>query len=104
MLKALGMPDASVMRVFFWQAVRIIGRGFLWGNLVGLGLVTLQGATGWVALNPEAYYLDVVPVRVDAVYLVGVEVLAFAACALMMGLPSLASLRIHPAEALRVNR
>ena len=104
MLKALGMPDASVMRVFFWQAVRIIGRGFLWGNLAGLGLVALQGATGWVALNPEAYYLDVVPVRVDAVYLVGVEVLAFAACALMMALPSLASLRIHPAEALRVNR
>jgi hypothetical protein len=67
-------------------------------------LVALQGATGWVALNPEAYYLDVVPVRVDAVYLVGVEVLAFAACALMMALPSLASLRIHPAEALRMNR
>lgn len=104
LLKALGMPDASVMRVFFWQAVRIIGRGFLWGNLAGLGLVALQGVTGWVALNPEAYYLDVVPVRVDAVYLVGVEVLAFAACALMMALPSLASLRIHPAEALRMNR
>ena len=104
MLKALGMPDASVMRVFFWQAVRIIGRGFLWGNLAGLGLVALQGVTGWVALNPEAYYLDVVPVRVDAVYLVGIEVLAFAACALMMALPSLASLRIHPAEALRMNR
>ena len=104
MLKALGMPDASVMRVFFWQAVRIIGRGFLWGNLAGLGLVALQGATGWVALNPEAYYLDVVPVRVDALYLVGVELLAFAACALMMGLPSLASVRIRPAEALRINR
>ncbi|MBO74211.1 MAG: hypothetical protein CMD33_02945 [Flavobacteriales bacterium] len=104
MLKALGMPDAQVMRVFFWQAVRIIGRGFLWGNMAGLGLVFLQSSTGWVALNPEAYYLDVVPVRVDAWYLVGVEMLAFAACALMMWLPSLASLRIRPAEALRMNR
>ena len=49
MLKALGMPDAQVMRVFFWQAVRIIGRGFVWGNLAGLGLVALQGAipAGW---------------------------------------------------------
>jgi lipoprotein-releasing system permease protein len=104
MLKALGMPDAQVMRVFFWQAVRIIGRGFVWGNVVGLALVALQSSTGWVALNPEAYYLDVVPVRVDAVYLVGVELLAFGACALMMGLPSLASVRIRPAEALRINR
>ena len=104
MLKALGMPDAQVMRVFFWQAVRIIGRGFVWGNVVGLALVALQSSTGWVALNPEAYYLDVVPVRVDALYLVGVELLAFAACALMMGLPSWASVRIRPAEALRINR
>ena len=104
MLKALGMPDFQVMRVFFWQAVRIIGRGFVWGNVVGLALVALQSSTGWVSLNPEAYYLDVVPVRVDAVYLVGVELLAFGACALMMGLPSWASVRIRPAEALRINR
>ena len=72
--------------------------------MVGLALVALQSSTGWVALNPEAYYLDVVPVRVDALYLVGVELLAFGACALMMGLPSWASVRIRPAEALRINR
>jgi ABC-type antimicrobial peptide transport system permease subunit len=33
-----------------------------------------------------------------------VELLAFGMCALMMWLPSLASTRIHPAEALRINR
>ena len=104
MLKALGMGDARVMQVFFWQAVRIIGRGFMWGNAVGLALVVLQAQTGWLTLNPEAYYLDVVPVKIDAVYLLGVELLAFASCALMMWLPSLASMRIRPAEALRINR
>ena len=104
MLKALGMNDGRVMRVFFWQAVRILGRGFLWGNLVGMALVVVQSATGWVTLNPEAYYLDVVPVRIDFAFLGGVELLAFGMCALMMWLPSLASTRIHPAEALRINR
>ena len=104
MLKALGMGDAQVMQVFFWQAVRIIGRGFVWGNAVGLALVFLQTQTGWLTLNPEAYYLDVVPVQIDALYLLGVEFVAFASCALMMWLPSLASLRIRPAEALRINR
>ena len=58
LLKALGMPDASVMRGFLAGSPHI-GRGFLWGNFAGLGLVA-PGATGWVALNPEAYYLDVV--------------------------------------------
>lgn len=104
MLKALGMGDAQVMRVFFWQAVRILGRGFVWGNAVGLALVLVQAQTGWLTLNPEAYYLDVVPVRIDGVYLAGIESLAFAACVLMMWLPSLASMRIRPAEALRLHR
>lgn len=104
MLKALGMGDAQVMRVFFWQAVRIIGRGFFWGNAVGLALVGIQAQTGWLTLNPEAYYLDVVPVQIDAVSLAGIELLAFVCCALMMWLPSLASVRIRPAEALRINR
>jgi lipoprotein-releasing system permease protein len=104
MLKALGMGDAQVMQVFFWQAVRIIGRGFMWGNAVGLALVVVQAQTGWLTLNPEAYYLDVVPVRIDWAYLAGIESLAFAACVLMMWLPSLASMRIRPAEALRLHR
>lgn len=104
MLKALGMGDAQVMQVFFWQAVRIMGRGFMWGNAVGLALVLLQAQTGWLTLNPEAYYLDVVPVRIHRLYLAGIEALAFGACVLMMWLPSLASMRIRPAEALRLNR
>ncbi len=103
-LKALGMADSQVMRVFFWQAVRIIGRGFLWGNVAGIGLVFVQSTTGWITLNPEAYYLAVVPVRIDSWYLVIVELLTFATCALMMWLPSLASLQIRPAEALRMSR
>ncbi len=104
MLKALGMTDGHVMRIFFWQSVRILGRGFLWGNAAGFLLVVLQSQTGIVTLNPEAYYLDVVPVHLDWNYLLAVEALAFGACALMMWLPSLASTRIHPAEALRINR
>lgn len=104
MLKALGMSNQAVMRVFFWQAVRILSRGFLWGNAVGLVLVGVQATTGWIALNPEAYYLDVVPVRLNLAYLGGVELIAFGMCAGMMWLPSWASTRIQPAEALRVHR
>ena len=104
MLKALGMADGDVMRIFFWQSVRILGRGFLWGNTIGVLLVVLQSQTGVVTLNPEAYYLDVVPVHFDWGYLLAVEIMAFGACALMMWLPSLASIRIRPAEALRINR
>jgi lipoprotein-releasing system permease protein len=102
MLKALGMSDAEVLRIFLWQAIRILGRGFLLGNALGFLAVYIQKSTGWIGLNPEAYYLSEVPVQVDFGFLLFVETLVFCLCVAMMFLPSLASTRIRPAEALRM--
>ena len=102
MLKAIGMANSQVMRMFFWQAVRILGRGFWIGNALGFALIFVQTQTGWVRLDPEAYYVEVVPVHVDLGFIVGMEFLTFAVCALMMWLPALASTRILPAEALKL--
>jgi lipoprotein-releasing system permease protein len=102
MLKALGMTDGQVLRMFFWQAVRIIGRGFLIGNLIGFALVVLQQETGLIQLDPKAYYVDVVPIRIDLAYIFGIELLAFIICAASMFLPAWASMRILPAAALKL--
>tara|TARA_B100000768_G_scaffold176391_2_gene189070 strand:+ start:616 stop:2136 length:1521 start_codon:yes stop_codon:yes gene_type:complete len=102
MLKALGMTDGQVLRMFFWQAVRIIGRGFLIGNLIGFALVVLQQETGLIQLDPKAYYVDVVPIRIDVAYIFGIELLAFVICAASMFLPAWASVRILPATALKL--
>ncbi|MBV42772.1 MAG: hypothetical protein CL834_07035 [Crocinitomicaceae bacterium] len=104
MLKALGMSDGQVLRVFIWQAARILGQGFWMGNVLGFSIVYVQEATGWVGLNPEAYYLSEVPVQLNAGFLVGVELLIFVLCVAMMFFPALASTRIRPADALRMNR
>jgi lipoprotein-releasing system permease protein len=74
------------------------------GNVAGLSVVYLQEVTGWVGLNPEAYYLSEVPVQLNAGFLIAVEVLIFILCVAMMFFPALASTRIRPADALRVNR
>jgi len=104
MLKALGMSDNQVLRIFLWQAARILSKGFWIGNALGLALVYLQRTTGIIGLNPEAYYLSEVPVQLNVGFLLSVEALIFALCVAMMFFPALASTRIRPAEALRVNR
>lgn len=104
MLKALGMSDSQVLRIFIWQAVRILGKGFLIGNALGFMLVYLQKTTGCIGLNPEAYYLSEVPVLLDWGFLLFVEALVFSLCVAMMFFPAIASTRIRPAEALRANR
>ena len=42
LLKALGARNGAVRHTFLWFAVFIIGRGMLFGNFIGIGLVLLQ--------------------------------------------------------------
>ncbi|MCH1587835.1 MAG: ABC transporter permease [Flavobacteriales bacterium] len=103
LLKAMGMTDAAVIRTFIWHAARILGQGFAWGNLVGLGLVWVQATWKVVPLDPAAYYVSAVPILVDAPGLCTLETVAFVLCVVAMVLPALWSTRIRPALTLRMN-
>ena len=103
LLKAMGMNDAAIVQTFMWHASRILGRGFLWGNVAGLGLTWMQAQWQLVPLNPEAYYLDAVPVLIDFQAILSMELLAFVLCVGAMVLPSLWTTRIQPALTLRMH-
>ena len=62
-LKVLGATNAAVRRVFIHFSVMLVGRGLLWGNLVGLFLCWLQQHYHLLALDASVYYIDSVPVQ-----------------------------------------
>ena len=101
--KALGMTDQAVVRTFMWHATRILGQGFAVGNVLALTLVAIQSTWQCVPLDPEAYYVDAVPVLLDAPRIVGMELVAFGLCVVAMLLPALWSARIRPSRTLRMS-
>lgn len=62
-LKVLGATNAAVRRVFIHFSVMLVGRGLLWGNLIGLFLCWLQQHYHLLALDASVYYIDSVPVQ-----------------------------------------
>lgn len=102
LLKALGMRDSSVIQLFVQYAARIIGGGFLIGNIIGFSICIIQKQTGFISLDPAAYYVSEVPILFDFSRLVFIEVAAFAACVISMLLPAWYSTRILPSTALRI--
>jgi len=102
LLKALGMNDANVIKLFVRYAARIIGGGFLAGNILGLGICLVQTKTGLLTLDPAAYYVTEVPILLDFTRLASIEIVAFAACIIAMLLPAWYSTRIQPSTALRM--
>lgn len=100
-LKSLGATNTTIRRVFLWLAVFLIGRGMLWGNLIGLLLCGIQYWFGVFHLDPETYYMDTVPVSLNVWILLLLNIGTLFASVLMLLGPSYLIARIHPANSMR---
>ena len=100
-LKALGMPDSGIRRIFVLRSSRLVLKGMLWGNAVGLGFCYLQQYTGLLKLNSEGYFLSHVPVYIDwgSVGLLNLGI--FAAAILFVFIPTSIVSRIRPEKSIR---
>lgn len=100
-LKALGADNRSVRSIFLRFALLIVCKGMFWGDVIGLGLCAVQKYTGLIALDPQNYYLDTVPINFNWVFIVVVNVVMFLLSALVLIVPSSLISHIHPTKAMR---
>ncbi|NSW94543.1 MAG: ABC transporter permease [Bacteroidales bacterium] len=100
-LKALGSEDVSIRKVFLYQAAYLIGKGLFWGNIIGAGLAFLQLKTGLFKLDPSSYYIKLVPVNLDPVHILLLNIGTMAAIILMLLVPSQLISRITPVKAIK---
>lgn len=100
-LKALGANNATIRKTFLWFAVFVIGKGMLWGNIVGLGLCILQYFTHIISLDPRTYYVSYVPVEINIVHIILLNIFTLIATVIVSVLPSMLISHIHPARSMR---
>ena len=100
-LKALGMRNPTVRHTFLWFAVFIIGRGLLWGNLIGIGIALLQQHTGFIHLDPASYYVDTAPMELNIPLIVALNIATLLICLFVLIAPSYLISHIHPARSMR---
>jgi lipoprotein-releasing system permease protein len=99
--KALGSEDITIRRIFLYQAAYLIGKGLLWGNLVGIGLAFIQLQTGVLTLDPTSYYIKTVPVNLELSHVLLLNAGTMAAIIIMLLVPSQLISRITPVKAIR---
>ena len=97
-MKAMGTKNAQIRHIFLWFATFIIGKGLLWGNLVGLGLVFLQKYTDLVTLDPKTYYVSTVPVELNVLLILALNLATLLICVFVLIAPSYLISHIHPAK------
>lgn len=100
-LKALGNNNWSIRKIFLYNASFLIGKGMIWGNAIGLGLLLAQKYFGLITLNPETYYVNQAPVHISITALVWINAGTLVLCLLMLIVPSYIVSKISPVKAIK---
>ncbi|WP_395633459.1 ABC transporter permease [Flavobacterium sp.] len=100
-LKSLGANNWSIRKIFLYNAAYLIGRGLLWGNVIGLTLLLLQKYFGIIKLNPESYYVNEAPVDINLFYLLLLNIGTVVVCLVVLLIPSYIITKITPSKSIR---
>ncbi len=101
MLKSMGMKDVSIRNIFIYQALYLTGVGLFWGNVIGISLCLVQQHFGIITLPEESYYVKVVPVNLQLLHILFLNMGTLFFCFLMLLVPSMVVSRILPLKAIR---
>lgn len=99
-LKALGVPDAGVVKIFLAEGLQIGILGSILGLVAGLLWCLFIERVG-IRLDPQVYYIPALPVRVEPFETVLAVVVAVAVTFLATIYPALKAAQVEPAEGLR---
>ncbi len=100
-LRTLGMAPAELRRIFLVFGARILLRGLLWGNAVGIGLCVLQQHFRFVRLSEENYYLSYAPISLNLWIILGLNLGTLVLVMALLLLPAQLVTRIDPVRAIR---
>jgi lipoprotein-releasing system permease protein len=100
-LRAMGMPAASIRRIFFAQGVVIGVVGTLIGLVVGLAASEALGRGKLIALDPSVYFIDHLPVATEPFDVALIVLASLGVAALATIYPSRQAARLYPVEAIR---
>ena len=97
----MGISDFSVMKIFLYNAIYLVGIGLVLGNILGLGIAYLQQTTHILKLEQTNYYLAYVPMEVHFIDVIMLNITTIVICSLVLIIPSLLVSRISPLKAIR---
>ncbi len=101
MLKSMGARDLSIRKVFLYLSAFLIGRGMLWGNIIALIFCVVQDRFKILKLDPSTYYLSAVPVDLNPLFIILLNVGTLIVSLIMMIGPSYLVAKITPSKSIR---
>ena len=100
LMRSLGANTSKIRNVFIFMAVRIASIGIAIGDILILLLLYYQDKYHFLKLDPDAYYIDFVPVYLSGYMVVALNVGVLIVTYFVLVLPSRFVAKISPAESM----
>lgn len=101
-LKTLGCTNRSIRHIFIIKALSIIAKALIIGNIIALTFALLQYHFHIISLNPESYSMTSVPIELNPMFFITIDLGTIIICFIALLLPSTLISNIHPARTIRV--
>ncbi len=101
LLKSIGALNSLIRGIFIRNGLKIIIKGLLAGNIIGLGLCFIQDKFKLLHLDPENYYMSFVPVEWNWPVFLIVNVVTLLIIGMILIIPTFVTSRVSPVEALK---
>ncbi|MDE7396919.1 MAG: ABC transporter permease [Muribaculum sp.] len=100
-LKVLGASTSFIRQIFILLGWRLVIYGILAGDIISVSFMLVQAKFHILPLDPEAYYLNYVPVNLDIMPVVIINIAVFLFSWLLLLIPSRTIASISPAATVR---
>ena len=102
-LKTLGSSNWEIQKVFLYTASYLAILGLIFGNGIGLLVLFVQKYWHPISLDPSVYYVTSAPIHIDFGYIIGLNLMTFSICFLVLIIPSYLITKINPVQAIKFN-
>lgn len=102
-LKALGMKDKSIGKLFLISSSRVVLIGMVVGNLVAGILCLVQWLTHVIPLDPDNYFVSFVPIHINPLTVAVADAVSYAVIMLLLMIPTVFISKVDPAETVKVD-
>lgn len=100
-LKALGMTDKAISKVFLRVSSTLVLKGMLIGNGLALLFCLIQNTTHLIRLNAANYFVPYVPTAVDVPMILLADLIAYLVIMLLLWIPLRFIEKVDPAQSVR---
>jgi lipoprotein-releasing system permease protein len=101
-LKTIGIKNRRIMNIFMMIASKILLKGLIIGDAIAMVICLLQKYFHLIKLDAATYYVDYIPINLNASAIIGINAGVFFLCLAILSLPAYyVAKKIAPVKAIR---